>query len=208
MSFFVIIGFWKGEYTKYNDAFEKFPVVETARLLMREMEDADVSDIYEYAKAKDSFIYTDGFPTEIEEIAFMINIWRTEAYPSKRFIRWSIVLNEEDKVIGGIYLFLPAGNDESGRRMDIGYEIAKDYWNKGYASEAIEAISRYALQNMGLVRVQAQIIPENIGSIRACEKAGFENEGTLRNYCNYERNGNVLNTMVMMSRIQEDIKIK
>ena len=190
----------------YNDAFENFPTIETSRLLMREMDIEDAKDIYEYAQNIDSFVYTDGFPKGFDEVQFMINIWRTEAYQSKRFIRWSIVIKTENKVIGGIYLFLPAGNDASGRRMDIGYEISKKYWNKGYATEAIEAISRYALGNMGLVRVQAQIVPENIGSIRACEKAGFVYEGTLRNYCHYENNGNVMKTMVMMSRTTEDIR--
>ena len=189
----------------YNDAFENFPIIETSRLLIREMDSEDAKDIYDYAQNIDSFVYTDGFPQSFDEVQFMTNIWKTDAYKSKRFIRWSIVLKTENKVIGGIYLFLPAGNDEAGRRMDIGYEISNKYWNKGYASEAIEAISRYALQNMGLVRVQAQIIPENIGSIRACEKAGFKCEGTLRNYCHYENNGNTMRTMVMMSRTPEDI---
>jgi len=190
----------------YNDAFENFPTIKTSRLLIRELASEDAEDIYEYAQNVDSFVYTDGFPKDFNEVQFMISIWKTEAYESKRFIRWSIVLETENKVIGGIYLFLPTGDDESGRRMDIGYEISKKYWNKGYASEAIEAISRYALGNMGLVRVQAQIIPENIGSIKACEKAGFKCEGTLRNYCHYENNGNIMRTMVMMSRISEDIR--
>ena len=37
----------------YNDAFERFPVIETNRLLIREMENTDVNDIYEYAKETD-----------------------------------------------------------------------------------------------------------------------------------------------------------
>ena len=189
----------------YIDAFKRYPVIETSRILIREMEPADANDIFEYAKDSDSFVFTDGFPSELDEVKFMINIWKTEAYESKQFIRWSIVLKADNKVIGGIYLFEPVGNDESGYRMDIGFEISSKYWNKGYASEAIEAVSRYAIQNMGVIRVQAQIVPENIGSIKACEKAGFINEGTLRNYCHYARNGNVLKTMVMMSRTPEDI---
>ena len=68
-------------------------------------------------------------------------------------------------------------------------------------------MSRYALEHMGVVRVQAQVIPENIGSIRACEKAGFVNEGTLRNFCHYERNGNAMRTMTIMARVPEDLRI-
>ena len=152
----------------YIDAFTSFPIIETERLLIRELKNSDVDDIYEYAKNRDAFAFTDGFPHEYEEVKFIVNIWLNEAYSSRQYIRWAIELKEESKVIGGIYLFAPCGNDESGRRMDIGYEISQKYWNKGYASEAIKTISKYGLTQMGLVRIQAQIIPENTGSIRAC----------------------------------------
>jgi len=182
-----------------------FPIIETERIILRQLVDSDIDDIYEYAKNREAFVYTDGFPHEYEEIKFVINMWCNEAYNSKQFIRWAIEHKIEKKVIGGIYLFAPCGNDDSGRRMDIGYEISAQYCNKGYATEAIKAITKFGLSEMGLVRVQAQIVTENIGSIRACEKAGFTNEGTLRNYCHYENNGNKMMTMVMMSCIPSDL---
>lgn len=189
----------------YDEAFVSFPIIETERLVLRQLELDDVDDMFEYAKHRDSFVYTDGFPHKYEELKVLIGLWRNEAYESKQFIRWGIELKADKKLIGGVYLFAPCGNDASGRRMDIGYDISDKHWNKGYASEAIQAVSHYGFTHMGLMRIQAQIIPENIASIRACEKAGFTNEGILRNYCHYEHNGNKLMTMVMMSVIPDDL---
>jgi len=93
----------------------------------------------------------------------MVGVWRNEAYESKRFIRWAIELKAEKNAIGGIYMFGPHGDDNSGRKADIGYEISPKYHNRSFASEAIQAVGPYAVQNMGIVRVQVQIIPENIG---------------------------------------------
>jgi len=189
----------------YDSVFEVFPIIDTKRLLLRQLSETDIEDVYEYAKEREYFSYTDGFPHEYEELKAVINIWNNEAYNSKQFIRWAIELKEEKKVIGGIYLFSPHGSNVSGKRMDIGIEISAIYSNKGYASEAIRAISKFELKEMGLVRVQAQIVPENIASIRAFEKAGFKREGILRNYLHYVNNGDKLMTMVMMSVIQDDL---
>lgn len=189
----------------YNDVFDTFPVLETERLLLRQLKISDIDDFHEYAKDRDAFFFTDGFPHEYDELQHMISIWNNEAYSSKQFIRWGIELKSDKKIIGGIYLFSPTGDDIAGRRMDMGYEISRKYWNKGYATEAIRAVVECCLKIMELKRVQALIIPENVASIRACEKAGFVNEGTLRNYCHYQHNGNCLRTMVVMACIPSDL---
>ena len=193
-----------GVLSMYNDAFTTFPIIETKRLKLRQLEMADADAIYEYAK-DDEFIFIDGFPCEYEAIKHMVDVCRNEAYNAKSYIRWVVELTVDKNVIGGVYLFEPHGNDVSGRRMEMGIEISRKYWNNGYATEVIQAVSYYGLTVMGLKRVEALVIPENKGSLRAFEKAGFENEGILRNYCHYEVKGNNLRTIVMLSKIPEDL---
>ena len=182
----------------YNDAFVKFPILETQRLVLRNLSISDADDIYEYGKDVDSFIYTDGFPHEYEEVKDVIQIWTNEAYNSNQFIRWGVELIAERKIIGGVYLFSPQGSDHSGRRMDIGYEISRKYWNLGYGTEAVRSVVDYGFKKMGLKRIQALIIPENKASIRAFEKAGFIYEGTLKDYFYYQHS-DTLKTMVIMA---------
>ena len=191
----------------YDDAFETFPAMETERLVLRRLDTSDADDIFEYARDQEAFVYTDGFPGGYEEIRQAIGVWNHEAYQSKQYIRWGIELKAEKKIIGGIYLFLPCGDDTAGRRMDLGYEISGKYWSRGYATEAIKAVIHYGFKNMGLIRIQALIVPENKASIRACEKSGFKYEGTLRNYCHYRHHEPCLKTMVMMACIPEDVDL-
>jgi len=53
-------------------------------------------------------------------------------------------------------------------------------WGKGYASEAIAAITRFAFDEQGLSRLEAGCYEENLGSLRAFLKCGFSLEGFFR----------------------------
>jgi ribosomal-protein-alanine N-acetyltransferase len=66
----------------------------------------------------------------------------------------------------------------------LGYRIDKDELNKGYATEAIIAGSKYMFNEKELHRIEANIIPRNIASIKAIEKAGFIYEGISKRYLN------------------------
>ncbi len=61
---------------------------------------------------------------------------------------------------------------------DVSYFIGeRDEWGKGYASEAIAAVTWFAFTILDLHRVQAGVYAENAGSARALEKAGYAREG-------------------------------
>lgn len=194
---------FKEEITTYQDAF-LIPDLETNRLILRKHKEEDAKYLEEYTDDPEIKKFYDGWIPHGQELS-IIKAWYADGFEEHGFFRWCIALKEDDRCIGGIYLFLPYGDDKAGRRMDIGYELSPTYRNKGYISEAIRRIAQYGFQSMGLKRIQSQIIPENIASIRACEKAGFIKEGILRNFCHYQVNGQCLRTMVMMSCIPSDI---
>ena len=69
------------------------------------------------------------------------------------------------------------------KRAGVGLMIGeKTQWGKGLATEAIEGIVVFAFEKIGLIRVQAGAYAENISSIKAFQKAGFEIEGVLKSY--------------------------
>lgn len=189
----------------FNDAFTSFPFLTTERLNLRHLDEKDIEPMQEYLSDDEYMRYTD-YPPNFTVNNEIINMWRDDAYNAKVMLRWCIALKDSDLCIGNIYLFLPYGDDLSGRKMDIGYEISKKYANKGYVTEAIKKVTRYGFKEMGLKRVQAQIVPEHIASIRAIEKCGFVNEGTLRNSCHYQFS-NELKTMIMMACIPSDYNL-
>lgn len=74
------------------------------------------------------------------------------------------------------------------RRGDIGVLIGeRGDWGKGYASQAIAAISDYGFAELGLQKITASFHADNTGSIRSFEKAGFVEEG--RRSAQYFRDG-------------------
>lgn len=61
----------------------------------------------------------------------------------------------------------------AGDRVTLGYVFARDVWGRGYATEAVEAIIRWACGQPGLRWVDAITDTENVPSARVLEKAGL-----------------------------------
>ena len=72
--------------------------------------------------------------------------------------------------------------DDEARQAEIGYVFHKDYWGKGYASDAIKAITTFADEQLGLHKVHASVVAKNIGSARVLEKNSYVLEGRLRDH--------------------------
>ncbi|MBF4693273.1 GNAT family N-acetyltransferase [Fusibacter ferrireducens] len=64
----------------------------------------------------------------------------------------------------------------------LGYKMDKDEINKGYMTEAIQAVVKIAFGYMKLHRIEANIMPRNERSIKVVEKCGFVKEGLARQY--------------------------
>lgn len=62
----------------------------------------------------------------------------------------------------------------------VGYSLSQNQNGKGYSTEAVRLVVDYAFNNLQLHRLEAGVMPHNIGSIRVLEKAGFEKEGLTR----------------------------
>jgi len=56
----------------------------------------------------------------------------------------------------------------------------KSCWGRGFATEAIQKVTRWAFADLGLVRLEAGCYDQNIGSLRAFLKVGFTVEGYFR----------------------------
>jgi len=73
------------------------------------------------------------------------------------------------------------------RSADISFFIGeKGYWGRGIATEAIKLIAAYGFNKLRLHRLSAGAYVNNLGSIKALEKAGFKEEGTRKESCFYD----------------------
>ena len=66
------------------------------------------------------------------------------------------------------------------RLARIGYTIARPFWSRGFATEAVLALTDFAFNQFAQHRVSASVDPRNAASCRVLEKAGFVKEAHLR----------------------------
>jgi RimJ/RimL family protein N-acetyltransferase len=67
----------------------------------------------------------------------------------------------------------------------IGYWVAPAARGRGIATTALKTLSRWAVEDLGLKRLELMTDPENIASQRVAKKAGFRREGIRRSALEY-----------------------
>lgn len=93
---------------------------------------------------------------------------------------FAYAITAEDKVIGSIGAFRQS--NIHARSAELGYYLGEAYWGRGLMTDAIRQLCDLLFQTTDLIRIYAEPFSCNIGSCRALEKAGFQYEGTLKNY--------------------------
>lgn len=93
---------------------------------------------------------------------------------------WFMAICQDDIPIGAITL--DKGKFRASVRAELGYVMAKSFWNRGIATEAIRLATKTGFKDLNIQRIEAYVDPENKGSIRALEKNRFNLEGTLKKY--------------------------
>jgi len=87
---------------------------------------------------------------------------------------------EDDALVGGATLSqVRRGSALSGT---LGYWVGQRHARRGYTADAVRALVRFAFEELGLHRVEAACIPENVASRAVLERVGFTQEGRARAY--------------------------
>lgn len=156
-----------------------FPKLETHRLLLREIVEDDAGEILKCFSDGDVLRYYGQKPLEsIDQVKQIIKNF-SRGYEEKQLIKWGIQLKGKEKLIGTI------GFQEwssQHKKANVSYALFPDYWNKGYATEAVHEAISYGFNELHLKRIGAVVFTQNSGSITLLSKVGFKKEGTLREY--------------------------
>ncbi|MEM9158066.1 MAG: GNAT family N-acetyltransferase [Verrucomicrobiota bacterium] len=158
------------------------PFLETERLLLRRPRIEDAEAIYQGWTADPEVTrYMTWAPHQslAETCAFLqrsIESWRAAGSRATPEYVYIIEDRETNAVMGTI------GLRPESMKAELGYCLAREYWNNGYMTEAVKAIINWGLRPAAYQRVQAFCDAENIGSARVMEKSGMSYEGTLKSY--------------------------
>ncbi|MGI8824951.1 MAG: GNAT family N-acetyltransferase [Chloroflexota bacterium] len=155
------------------------PTLETERLLLRRLRDSDLEDLFAFASNPVVADYLSWEPHRSydDTQAFLRHV--LQSYRKGDLATWGIEHREDRKVIGTAGFVTWYRHDA---RAEIAYAIGREYWEQGYATEAVSAIIVYGFETMQLNRIEARCIVDNVASARVMEKARMRYEGTLREH--------------------------
>lgn len=153
-------------------------IIETERLILRDFQKSDWKEVHEYsADPEVSYFMEWGPNTKEETLNFVDSAMGGARQKPRRLYELAVILKGEAKLIGacGLRLFV---NDAE--QADIGYCYNKNYWRKGYGTEACRALVDFAFGKLDLHRVIATCDADNIGSACVLAKSGMRKEAHFR----------------------------
>ncbi len=143
--------------------------LETERLIMRKMTHADLPSLCEIMKDENTMYAYEGAFSDAE-----VQEWLERQilrYQKWNFGLWAVVLKETGKMIGQCGLTMQPWKDDE--VLEIGYLFNRNYWHKGYATEAAAACKRYAFDVLKAEEVCSIIRDTNIRSQNVALRNGM-----------------------------------
>jgi ribosomal-protein-alanine N-acetyltransferase len=151
-------------------------VLKTERLLLRWLDEGDTDAHFAVFSDPEVTRYWSGAPWTERAQAVKAIADTLASYADGSGLRFGIVLAASGELIGNATLhhFF-----EQNRRCEMGYALGSRHWGQGYASEALRALIGYGFRELDLNRIEADVDPRNVGSMRVLEKLGFRKEGYM-----------------------------
>ena len=154
--------------------------IETERLILRQLEMKDISDVVRNVNniKVSKWLLVVPYPYKKKDAIFWIksSAKKAKAKPRKDY-SFGIELKESKEVIGGIGI--SSIKPDQGT-ASIGYWLGEDHWRYGYGSEALEKLLDFAFRDLKIRRLEAGVFAGNSSSGKLLEKYGFKREGYKR----------------------------
>jgi [ribosomal protein S5]-alanine N-acetyltransferase len=155
-------------------------VLETSRLILRSFQKKDLGRLAELMANRDvmRFSLSPYTREQTQGVLQKFLSWNQAGLPSQ----FAVIFRGNNDLIGycGFLHWHLDGVDE----IEIGYRLHPDYWNRGLASEAAQAVRHHAFRDLRLPKVISLIHPDNVPSRRVAEKNGMmiERETVFRGF--------------------------
>lgn len=158
-------------------SFELTGSIDTERLQIRSVEEADIEDLLEVNGDEQvtRFLPYQTWRSIADGKAWYERMIALSAAGDT--IQFVIIEKQSARVIGTCLLF--RYNKDNGR-AELGYVMGRAFWKMGYTHEALSGLISYAFQFYNIRRLHAEVEPENIASNQLLFKLGFTREGLSR----------------------------
>lgn len=139
----------------------------TERLHLTQMVEDDAENIYMLNANVEVMKYT-GETSFINSEAARLFLIQYNDYQRNGFGRWAVRLKDSNQFLGWCGL---KKHDDG--MVDLGFRFMKEFWGKGYATEAAKECLNYGFNFLGITQIVGRIHQNNIKSKRVLEKLGM-----------------------------------
>ena len=157
--------------------FDSFPTLTSPTLVLRKITAQDIEEIYALYSNARIFEFC-GIFNKYNKAVLLKDISHYERnFVKKKRIKWGIALNDGTGKVIGIIETMDYKIRAS--QVTIGYFLHPDYWHKGYATEAVRILVHYLFAEVGLQRIDAEVLLANLHSKQVLLKNGFQLERVM-----------------------------
>ena len=176
--------------------FSHFPVLRTARLVLRELLPTDSPALFRLRSDGRVMEHIGRPRATVEQDASDLIARITADRHANEGITWAMTLHDNDTLIGTIGFYRLKLEHHT---AEVGYMMDPDHWGKGLMSEALQAVVECGFGRYGFHRIEAITDPANAASRALLLKNGFALEGIQKE--NFLWNGKFLDSC-LYARLQ------
>ncbi len=152
-------------------------MMETERLFLRKLQDYDIDEIFKMRSDEEIMRYIREPQTEKKESLNWIKMI-SEKWDTEKIGFCGVIEKESKRFVGWCGLWKLKETNE----IEVGYAINKNFWRKGYATEAAQRCLEYGFEELNLEKIVAVAYPENQPSQNVMKRLGMDYVGIGRFY--------------------------
>lgn len=157
--------------------------IETERLLIRDHIETDISSLHKFISDEKAMYYLPEIKTNTldESKENLYEAVKEAQLENRTKYFFAITLKESSEYVGEIG-YTVIIDSASGKVVNLGYFILKDFWGRGFVTEAAKAVIDYAFKQGDIVKIETGCVKENFGSEKVMKKAGMIKEADLKKH--------------------------
>ncbi len=173
------------------EVFEKFPVLETERLLYREFEIEDAGDLYFIRSNDQVMYYMDTYKHQTIQDSEKLIKDVLKSFKEQTGINWAIIDKSTNKFLGyfGYWRIM-----KENCRAEIGFALKPEFWGNGYMNETMNSLIDFGFNGLKIHSIEANVNPMNESSIHVLENLNFKKEAHFRE--NYLFDGRYIDSII------------
>lgn len=152
------------------------PVLESPRVRLRELDARDAPSLLEMMSSHEVTQYLSPAPATLEEVAAFV-AWAARAREAGRYLTFGVVPPGRDLAVGVMQIW-PI--EPGFTAAEWGFALAQSFWGSGLFGEAARLLIDFAIEVLGVQRLENRAAAENFRGNAALRKLGAVREGVLR----------------------------